>query len=77
MLNAEPWFFSHCSWMAENFVSEVPEVGVGWKQLLARAILPSERVAHDEDVVTSTEGIREVCYWSHDDFRVFSSRLVA
>ena len=77
MLDAEPWFFSHCSWMAENFVSEIPEVGVGWKELLACAILPSERLAHDKDVVTSTEGIGEVGDRSHDDFGIFSSRLVA
>ena len=77
LLDSKPWFFFDSLWMAENLISEVSEVGVGWNQLLAGSVFPHECVAHHKDVVTSTEWVREVGYWSHDNFRIFSGGLVA
>ena len=76
LFDSEPRFFSDGFLVAENFVSEVSEVGVGGNQLLAGTVFPHECVAHDEDVVTSTEGVREEGDRSHDNLRIFSRGLV-
>ena len=44
----------------EDLVGEVPEVGVGWNEVLVGGVLPHEGLAEDHDVVASSEGVWEV-----------------
>ena len=49
-------------------LSEVTEVGVGRFESSEFVISPHECLGHDDDVVTTSEGVREVSHWLHDNF---------
>ena len=77
MFDSEPGFFSGSELVFKDRLGEVAEVGVGGDELLAGGVLPLEGLGHDEDVVSSTEGIGEVGDWLHRDLGLLGGGLVA
>jgi len=77
LLYTEPWLFSGNLRTLKDFGSEVSEVGVVGSQCSEAASLPDEALAHDEHVVTLTEGITEVRDRLQDDLGVLSGCLIS
>ena len=48
------------------------EVGIGWDKFLIGCILPGVALTENHDVVSLSEGVREVSTWLQDYLRVFS-----
>ena len=75
LFDTEPWLISLCS--IENFLGVNSEVGVGGGELLAGAISPLVGLGHDDDMVSTSEGISVVGDGLHDNLGVVSVSLVA
>ena len=77
LLDSEPWLLSGGELIFEDGLGEVAEVGVGGDELLAGSVLPLEGLGHDQDVVSSSEGIGEVGDWFHSNLGLLGGGLVA
>ena len=76
MLNAVPCLFSDNFRRVPYFLCEVSEVGVCWNEFLAGVILPVPCLTHDQDVVSTSEGVSVVSDWLKNDLTLISDSLV-
>ena len=75
MLNSVPWLLSGSG--IKDWFGESSEVSIGWDELLIGGVLPDEALGENEDVVSTSEWIRVVGNWLHDDLGVLGCGLVA
>ena len=74
LLNTVPWFLGRVG--IENLLGEMPEVCVGWHEVLVGVVGPDVGLGENHNVVSSSEGIREEETWLEDDLRVLGCGLV-
>jgi len=75
LLDSKPWLLVGSG--VENFLGGGSEVGVGGGKFSAGAISPLVGLGHDDDMVSTSEGISVVGDGLHDDLGVVSVSLVA
>ena len=76
MFNSVPGFLSLNLWVVPYFKGKVSEVGVCWNEFLAAVVFPVVCLAHNQNVVSTSEGVSVVGNWFEDDFTLISDSLV-
>jgi hypothetical protein len=76
LLHTVPDLLSDDIGVAPDLLGKVSEVSVGWDQFLASVVLPVPGLAHDQDVVATSEGVSVVCNWFEDNFALISHGLI-
>jgi hypothetical protein len=74
LLNTIPRFLGFT--LLKNWGSKVSEVSVVRNQLLESSVFPHETLTKDQNVISSSEWIREVSNRFDNDFRVFCDGLI-
>jgi len=77
LLNAVPNFFLLYSRVLPNFISIVSEVSVCGNELLASVVLPVPGLAHNKNVITTSEGVSVVSNWLQNNFGLVSDSLIS
>jgi hypothetical protein len=71
-----PGFFSDNFGRVPNFLGEVSKVSVRGNEFLARIVFPVPGLAHDHDVVASSEGVSVERDWLQNNFTLVCYGLV-
>ena len=77
MLNAVPNFFLLYCGIIPDFIGVVSEVSVSGNELLASVVFPVPGLAHNNDVVTASEGVSVVRNWIQNNLRLVSDSLIS
>jgi hypothetical protein len=75
LLDSVPGFFVGNS--IPNFLGVVSEVSVVGDEFVELAIGPDEALSEDNNVVSLSEGVAEVCDWLKNNLRVLSRGLIS
>ena len=76
MLNAVPGLFSDNLRVVPDFFRRVSEVCVCGNQLLASVVFPVPGLAHNQDIISTPEGVSVESNWLKDNFTLASHCLV-
>ena len=60
-----------------DFIGVVSEVSVSGNELLASVVFPVPGLAHNNDVVTASEGVSVVRNWLQNNLRLVSDSLIS
>lgn len=77
LLDTVPCLLGFDLWIIPDIHGKMSEVCVRWHEILPGIVLPSECLAHDDDVVTSSEGIPEESDWLEDNLGHLGHGLVS
>ncbi len=77
LLDTVPGLLSDDVGVAPDLLGKVSEVGVRGDELLASVVLPVPGLAHNQNVVSASEGVSVVCNWLEDNFTLVSDSLVS
>jgi len=76
LLNTVPGLFSDDVGVTPDLLGKVSEVGVCGDKLLTSVVLPVPGLAHDQNVVSTSEGVSVVGNWLENNFTLVSDGLV-
>lgn len=76
LFNAVPGLLGNNIGVVPDLRGKVSEVSVCWNKFLASVVLPVPGFAHDQDVISSSEGVSVESNWFENDFTLVSDSLV-
>jgi hypothetical protein len=77
LLNTVPNFFLLYNRVVPDFIGIVSEVSVSGNELLASVVLPVPGLAHNKNVITTSEGVSVISNWLQNYLGLVSDSLIS